>query len=84
MSRPSDEARALNLIEVRGPFLCAVSIIHDDWFQTSDEPFALDPDGFRVEPEVAAMLIQSGKLIEVGKGHPADDPGTRITAYRVA
>jgi hypothetical protein len=41
-----DEERALNVISVRGPFLCEVNVIHSDWFQTSDQPFEQNPDGF--------------------------------------
>jgi hypothetical protein len=84
MSDLTDEEQALNVIAVRGPYLCAVSVIHSDWFQTSEEPFELTEDGFPVDTNVAEALIKNGKVAKVGKGHPADDPGTRITAYRLA
>ena len=74
----------LNVIAVRGPYLCAVSVIHGSWFQTSEEPFELTEDGFPVDANVAETLIKNGKVAEVGKGHPVEDPSTRITAYQLA
>lgn len=84
MSKLTQEERALQTISVRGPFLLDVSTINDGWFQTSSEPLDTDPDGFLVDGAMAEALIKSGKVVEVARGHPPDDHGTRITAYRVA
>ena len=84
MPKLTPEESALQTISVRGPFLLDVSTIHDGWFQTSDEPLTLDPDGFPVDGAMAERLIKSGKLVEVKRGHPSDGPSTRIVAYKVS
>ena len=78
----SGEERAPRTISARGPFLLAVSVVHDSWFQTSNAPLELDPDGSFVDDAVAKALIRSGMVVEVVRGHPPADPGTRIVAYK--
>jgi hypothetical protein len=70
----ASEERALNVIKVRGLFLCEVSV--SDWFQTSEKPFEMDPDGFPVEAAVAEALIKRGYLLRLENMTGGSPPAT--------